>query len=57
MMIHLGKAQILKRQIAQPLQRIRHAGAASPHFVQQRFNLRAIHQRLLPFGARLCVSA
>ena len=44
MVIHLGKSQILKGQIAQPLQRVGTL-VAFAHFVQKRFNLRAIHQR------------
>ncbi len=53
MMIELGESQVFKRQVLQPLQRVRHGGALCLHFVQQRFNLRAIHQRS-SFG---CVAA
>jgi hypothetical protein len=45
-MVELGKAKILEGQIAQALQRFRHAGRPGTHFVQQRFNLQSIHQCL-----------
>ena len=44
MMIELGKADVFKGQVAQAVERIVDLGAALAHFIEQRFNLRAIHQ-------------
>ena len=52
MMVKLGEAQVLEGQIAKALQRFGHAGRPGTHFVQQRFNLQAIHQRPLSVSMR-----
>ena len=43
MMIELGKSEVFKGQMAQPLQRLRNVGAAFAHFVQQHLNRQGIH--------------
>jgi hypothetical protein len=43
-MIELGKTDVFERQVAQPVEGIVDGGAALTDFVEQRFDLRAIHQ-------------
>jgi len=45
-MIDLGKADVLERQIAQTVERVVDGGAALANFFEQRLNASAIHQSL-----------
>src|SRR5450631_1745899 len=45
MMIELRKTHILKGKIAQAVQRFTHRGAVFPDVIEERLNLRSIHQR------------
>src|ERR1019366_6835912 len=51
MVVELGKPHILKRQIAQAIECLRHTGSIFANVIEQRFNLRAIHQRPSSFCA------
>src|SRR6516165_6311423 len=44
-MIELRKSDIFKRQVPQSFESIVHCGAAVANLFEQRFDLRAIHQR------------
>ena len=54
MMIELGEADVFKGQVAQLLESLGDGGAAIADFIEQRFNLGAIHQRLLCGVRSLC---
>ena len=42
-MIELGETKVLEGQIAQAVERLVDGGAAFAHFIEQRFDLRAVH--------------
>jgi hypothetical protein len=44
MVIELGEADVFEGKISEAVERLFDAGAARADFVEQRFNLRAIHQ-------------
>jgi hypothetical protein len=54
MMIELGEADVFKWKVAEAVQSVVDSSTALAHFIEQRFDLRAIHQ-FPSFAAPLAV--